>query len=78
MFKITPLTNSSSVDAPSSLWGPAAIDKPPTHADRRGAGPRRNMMKTLIAVMALSLSAGAAFAGEANGNPFPFSAPPQV
>lgn len=33
-------------------------------------------MKTLIAATALSLVAGAAFAGEGQGNPFPFRAPP--
>ena len=33
-------------------------------------------MKTLIAVVALSVSAGAAFAGEGNGDPFPFRAAP--
>ena len=35
-------------------------------------------MKTLIATAALSLLAGAAFAGEGNGDPFPYSAPGQV
>lgn len=33
-------------------------------------------MKTLIAATALSLVAGAAFAGEGAGNPFPFTAAP--
>lgn len=33
-------------------------------------------MKTLIAATALSLVAGAAFAGEGQGDPFPFAAPP--
>jgi hypothetical protein len=32
-------------------------------------------MKTLIAAAAMSLLAGAAFAGEGNGDPFPFAAP---
>lgn len=35
-------------------------------------------MKTLIAAAALSLVAGAAFAGEGNGDPFPFTAAGQV
>ena len=34
------------------------------------------MMKTLIAATALTLVAGAAFAGEGHGDPFRFTAPP--